>query len=518
MNRLLILLFTLILSSGIALTAQKATIIGDNHGVAPKQSRRTLAKIVIDDPLPRRARQMTIEYNVPERSARWITGLSFLVSDSLATRDLDDYKGRVQYSTFSANSPLPVSKLPRGRKVIYVTADIGSVDSFTESDTLTLDIKRIFVDETPLEIEYKSPVSRRLHRGYEALFVPGDGGSRNYRIPALLRTDKGTIIAMADRRKFNQTDLPEDIDIIMRRSTDGGRSWSKPEILVEGKGVGKGFGDVALVQTRNGKIIMIFVGGVGLWKSTPTEPQRTYISESTDDGITWTAPRDITHYIYGQECPDLERKEWFASFCASGQGIVTSSGRIMFVAAIRHTDKEWVLHNYALYSDDEGETWQLSDKAYTKGDEAKLSLLPNGDILMSVRNQGRQEDHQRFFAISNDNGRTWQRTHRFLGIHDPGCNGAMLQIRHKGRGMMMLSLPLGPDKRTDGSIYTFDYMSGRWSAPVTINPGMSAYSDMVMIDEDMVGYFVEEDEEMSMVFIRFTLEDLFGRLETIHCR
>ena len=179
------------------------------------------------------------------------------------------------------------------------------------------------------------------------------------------------------------------------------------------------------------------------------------------------------------------------------------------MAAIRESGQEYVLNNYVLYSDDEGDTWHLSDCAYRRGDEAKLSLMPDGRVLMSVRNQGRQESRQRFFALSSDDGLTWERAKQFEGIHDPGCNGAMLQVKRNGRDQVLHSLPLGPDGRRDGAVYLFDHTSGRWSAPVVVNSGSSAYSDMTLLADGTIGYFVEEGDEISLVFIRFVLDDLF---------
>lgn len=495
------------------LSGQEVTMWGDSHGVAPNQVRRTLVKVALSESLPPDAKQIRIGFSLPKETEEKVTALYLLVSDSLAVRDLPDYKGRVSYDSF------PISKEDRttalsadsvaGRRFFYLAADIGPVASFSRSDTLTARVEEVAVDGRPLPLKELSPASRRLYRGYEALFVPGDGGSRNYRIPAILKTANGTLIAMADRRKYNQTDLPEDIDIVMRRSTDGGKSWSDPRIIVQGEGRNHGFGDVALVQTQAGKLLMIFVGGVGLWQSTPDRPQRTYISESRDEGLTWSSPRDITHFIFGKDCADPGRSRWLASFCASGQGLVLPSGRITFVAAIRESGQEYVLNNYVLYSDDEGGTWQLSDCAYHRGDEAKLSLMPDGRVLMSVRNQGRQESRQRFFALSSDDGLTWERAKQFEGIHDPGCNGAMLQVKRNGRDQVLHSLPLGPDGRRDGAVYLFDHVSGRWSAPVVVNSGSSAYSDMTLLADGTIGYFVEEDDEISLVFIRFVLDDLF---------
>ena len=126
------------------------------------------------------------------------------------------------------------------------------------------------------------------------IYQPGDYGSTNYRIPAIITAKDGSLVITTDKRKFNEADLPEDIDIVCNRSTDGGRTWSEPYTIALGTGVNHGFGDCALAWSNdeNG-LIAGFVGGPGLWYSTPSNPIRTYICKSYDNGQTWTEPEDI---------------------------------------------------------------------------------------------------------------------------------------------------------------------------------------------------------------------------------
>ena len=207
------------------------------------------------------------------------------------------------------------------------------------------------------------------------LYHPGDYGSTNYRIPAVITAKDGSIVAVTDKRKYNEGDLPQDIDIVCNRSTDGGRTWSEPYTIAQGTGVNHGFGDCALAWSNDDNgLIAVFVGGVGLWNSTPSNPIRSYKSYSYDNGQTWTEPEDITHFIFGDNCIIPEHQTWRASFFGSGNGLLTSTGRIMFVAAIREGSAQ-SLNNYAVYSDDNGITWQVSGRASVGGDEAKVTEL-----------------------------------------------------------------------------------------------------------------------------------------------
>ena len=131
----------------------------------------------------------------------------------------------------------------------------------------------------------------------QCLYSPGDYGSKNWRIPALLALPDGSLLAVNDKRKYNETDLPEDIDIVARISNDKGRTWSEPITIIEGRGYKQGYGDAALVLTASGDVVCAFVGGNGLWASTQNDPQYSYICRSSDGGRTWSTPIDITKQL-----------------------------------------------------------------------------------------------------------------------------------------------------------------------------------------------------------------------------
>lgn len=510
MSRLLRHLTTalLLLCTGGMLYAQSdtLTIYPSRHGMEPGAVRRTLFAIEMPDQMPEG--EVCVKLSYPEDDSLPRHKVRVLLSDSLDVRDLDDYKGRIAYEVVPSEvNRAVISFSGKAGAVAYIVADLeGEV---RPGSLLSVTLDRVSVEGKQLPMKagnrYGYTAERRLFSIYKPLFVPGDTGSKNFRIPAILKTHNGTLIAVSDRRKFNQIDIPHDIDIVIRRSFDGGKTWTGTQFVIEGYGYGHGYGDAALVQTPSGKIVMVFIGGPGLWNSTPENPQPTYVMTSDDDGATWSEARDITHFLYGKECKDPVRSQFLSSFCASGQGAVSPTGRIMFVAAMR-TSSEYKLDNYLIYSDDEGETWEVSELACKGGDESKVITMPDGSILMSIRNPQRTE---RIFKTSMDNGVTWQDTDKYAGMHDPACNGTPLLVPQNGRQVLIHSLPKGPKSRWDGVIYTYDEQKQQWSAPHLINPGMSAYSDMTLLDEETIGYFVEEDDQMTMTFIAVPVKNLF---------
>ena len=349
------------------------------------------------------------------------------------------------------------------------------------------------------------------------LYHPGDYGSANYRIPAVITAQDGSIVAVTDKRKYNEGDLPQDIDIVCNRSTDGGLTWSEPYTIAQGTGVNHGFGDCALAWSNDDNgLIAVFVGGPGLWNSTPSNPIRSYKSYSYDNGQTWTEPEDITHFIFGDGCVIPEHANWRASFFGSGNGLRTSTGRIMFVAAIREGSAQ-SLNNYAVYSDDNGITWQVSGRASTGGDEAKVSELVDGRILMSIRHAGK-----RWYNISEDGGETWRlMTSTWNDIIAPACNGDLIRYTSVSQGhnknRLLHSVPYGSSRR-DVTVYVSYDEGETWPVSKVIVPYSSAYSSLCVLPDGTIGLYVEEEPDgtsgYSTAFYNFSIEWLTDGTDT----
>lgn len=400
------------------------------------------------------------------------------------------------------------AEIVSGVNYLWITVEMA--DDATEGNVIDAELYSVSTPSQTFEIVNPSPSGdREIILAHTLLFQSGDYNSTNYRIPGVITAKDGSIVAVTDKRKYNQGDLPEDIDIVCRRSTDGGHTWSEPYTIAQGTGYNHGFGDCVLAWTNDDNgLIAGFVGGVGLWNSTPSNPIRSYIARSYDNGQTWTEPEDITDFIFGSNCVVPEHRTWRASFFGSGNGLITSTGRIMFVAAIRETTAQ-SLSNYAVYSDDNGITWHVSGRASVSGDEAKVTELVDGRILMSIRHNGK-----RWYNISNDGGETWQSsTSTWNDITAPACNGDMIRYTSVNQGFnknrLLHSVPFG-SSRTDVSVY-ISYDEGEtWPVRKCIVPYSSAYSSLCVLPDGTIGLYVEEEypgnSGYSTVFYNFSLE------------
>ena len=259
---------------------------------------------------------------------------------------------------------------------------------------------------------------------------PFENAGAYYRIPALVVTTNGTLLAFADRRYNNRDDLPNRIEVEVTRSTNNGSNWSK-RIKITPTSVSKtdGYGDTASVVVRNSNTVLALVASHrGFQASTPSNPININVFRSTDDGITWSKGEDITSQIYGAQCKDAVRSKWYAAFVSSGNGVQLSTGRILFVLNVRE-DSQWnfkLFRNYVMYSDDGGYTWNVSKNAPKNtvgGNEAKIVELADGRLLMSARPSS---GNKRMHAYSSDRGETWTDATPKSDITVAGSNGDMI--------------------------------------------------------------------------------------------
>ncbi len=190
------------------------------------------------------------------------------------------------------------------------------------------------------------------------VFGGPDSVSKFYRIPALAISSDGAIVAVADRRRDSEGDLPGNIDVVCRRSTDGGQNWS-PAITIAACDENGGYGDPALgVDRRSGDLVCVFTHGNGLWNSTPDNHAYIYSCRSSDGGLSWSQPADITPSLF----------DWYGkapvkavtAFASSGGILTCSDGTMWFCLIAKPEQEKWGrLQVYAVRSTDGGHSWQI---------------------------------------------------------------------------------------------------------------------------------------------------------------
>ncbi len=312
-------------------------------------------------------------------------------------------------------------------------------------------------------------------------------GSKYYRIPALATAKDGSLVAVADKRIDKQSDLPGRIDVVSRRSTDGGKTWSEPVTVAANDEIG-GYGDPAIVlDRRTGDLIVISSHGNGLWGKTPAHIS---ISRSRDNGVTWEPAVDINNQIKASIPGGGENYEaWFAS---SGRALQLADGRLMFALVTRRPGVEG-FPVYAVYSDDGGHTWRVSENAATlNGDEAKVVQLADGSLIMSIRNRFKGP---RNFSYSTDRGKTWSAPVEIADLPDPACNGDIIRYTDGGRNLLLQTMPGSPTEREDVTVWVSGDNGRTWPHRHRIVRAPSAYSAMSVLPDGRVGFLTEETSD-----------------------
>lgn len=265
--------------------------------------------------------------------------------------------------------------------------------------------------------EIQEPIHKRIVKR-------GDDGSEFYRIPAIaFAPDNKTLITATDKRWSSIYDLPRKIDVIIKTSEDNGKTWTPALTITGGKEDPIGYGDPVLIVDRQENLVFcLFTGDKGTFDSGRLGQQRDFYCVSKDNGHTWSSPIEITDMLYGINCRDPVRAEYYSCFLTSGSGLQTRSGRLMLVGVVRET-KSGPLSTHTVYSDDHGKTWSMSNyHSVLSGDESKVVELNNGSILMDIRTSPKRR-----FTISNDEGMTWGEVYVRNDMQDPACNGEIIR-------------------------------------------------------------------------------------------
>ena len=401
-----------------------------------------------------------------------------------------------------------------GENYVWITADI-SADAKEGNRIGAKALKYTISEHAPVDIP-AAKKTRLLFLTVSRLFNPGDAGSKSYRIPAIVTAPDGSLVTATDRRWNSSSDLPNHIDVLVRRSTDLGKTWSDP-VIVAGENTEEGYGDPALVvNQKNGDILCLFASHQGLFTSTADVPIRINQAISHDNGQTWSPPEDLTSQIYGSSCQNTISKNLQAAFVTSGAAAQLSSGRLLAVLAVRETTEN-TISNFVMYSDDHGASWQVSThQACATGDEAKVVELADGQVLMSIRHRG-----HRLFTHSHDQGITWDTPSDQSEITDPFCNGDLIRYTQNtngsGKNRLLHSIPFATTRVNVSVMLSYDE-GNTWPVKKTIYPGASAYSALCALHDGSIGIYLEigEYDIYEMYFMRFSLDWLTNQADSLH--
>ncbi|GAA1564070.1 hypothetical protein GCM10009804_21080 [Kribbella hippodromi] len=341
----------------------------------------------------------------------------------------------------------------------------------------------------------------------EIVFDPAGSGYHTFRIPSVLANGP-LVLAFAEGRLHGAGDAGE-IEIVLRRSLDGGRTWLPLQVVSAAPGKTCG-NPVPLLDPLSGDIVLVTVQNgadaveMSLARGTdPVDGRRVFVQRSSDDGATWSDTAEISG--------EVKPADWGWYATGPCHGITLRSGRLVVPANHSHVPSEPVEDlirlngGHCIYSDDGGRTWAVgfvdrNDGPEINANETTVAELPDGRLYFNARNhQG--TGPARVHAWSSDGGQTLDAP--YAGIPEitaPGIQGSVLCLPD---GRLLLSTPVNPTSRRELTVFVSEDAGTSWKPALVVHEGMAGYSDLVLLADGSVGIFYEAGETSSFATLRF---------------
>ncbi len=349
------------------------------------------------------------------------------------------------------------------------------------------------------------------------LWEKGSGEYNNYRIPSLIVTQKGTLLAFCEGREGGDAG---DIDLLLKRSEDSGVTWSDEQVVWDDDQNTCG-NPCPVIDEETGRIWLFLTWNKGddheseIIHKTSDLPRIPYFCYSDDDGLIWSEPVSLN-----ETCRDTSWG-WYAT--GPGFGIQMKNGphkgRLVIPANHSYDDPNSTVRNgpfgygaHVLFSDDHGETWEMSEPIKPGCNESQVTELFDGTLLMNMRSYNDQ--HARAISFSKDGGESWSEIDHDYQLVESKCQASILNYGEYDEKQMHLFLnPAVPSGRNHMTIKaSFDDCKS-WSNGKLIYEGPSAYSCLTKLPDGKIGILFEAGEKGAyekIVFVSFKPEQIFS--------
>ncbi len=347
------------------------------------------------------------------------------------------------------------------------------------------------------------------------VFEAGKDGHKSYRIPAVIRLPDGDLLAFCEGRVNNAGDFG-DINIVMKRSADGGKTWAPQQTIVDYNHLQAGnpapVVDLTDPAWPRGRIFLFYNTG----NNHESEVKKgnglreVWYKTSTDDGNTWSDPVNITAQTHRpRQQPYNFPEDWRSYANTPGHAMQFAKGRYkgrIFVAAnhsagdLQPQFSDYRAHGF--YTDDHGKTFRLSEDVRTPGgNEATAAELSGNRLMMNIRNQ-KGDVRERIVAVSGNGGVHWDTTYFDPRLPDPVCEGSILTLRHRKKGNILAFCNAADPRRREKLTLRISKDDGStWAQSYLVEAGSAAYSDIVPLGRRSVGVLYEKDNYAKIMFI-----------------
>ena len=351
--------------------------------------------------------------------------------------------------------------------------------------------------------------SSALFAQNNSVYVSGAEGYKSFRIPAIIKAPNGDLLAFCEGRVNGAGDFGN-IKVVLKRSSDGGKTWGALQIVASNDSLqaGNPAPAVDLTDPRfpKGRIFLFYNTGDGhegeLRKGHGHRD--VLFKTSIDNGKTWSEPTDITLQVNRINQPQLNplwnfKEDWRSYANTPGHALQFEHGKYkgrIYVAANHSSGdpkpqlRDYKAHGY--FTDDHGATFHLSETVPFEGsNESTAAELSNDGLMMNSRNQ---TGNYRIVSLSKDGGATWDTTYVDHNLPDPICEGSLLNIGTKKGKSVLVFCNNDATKSRDSLTLRISFDEGKtWKKKFLIDPKNTAYSDIVKISENTIGILYEAD-------------------------
>ncbi len=360
------------------------------------------------------------------------------------------------------------------------------------------------------------------------VFKSGDEGHAIYRIPAIISLPNGDLLAFAEGR-VNGTDDFGDINLVMKRSSNGGKKWSDIQTLIDYDSLQAGnpapVVDLHDPDYPKGVVYLFYNTGNNHEYDVRTGNgvREVWLIKSYDLGRSWESPINITSQTHRPNQPKFNpnytfEEDWRHYANTPGHAFQFQEGKFkgrIYVAAnhsageFNSKGEDYFAHGF--FTDDHGKTFSLSESISIPGSNESIAAeLPDSRMIMSIRNQ-KGDIRQRIIAFSEDGGQSWNQEYFEDSLVDPVCQGSILSFQNKkGNTILAHSNNDNPGQRNNLTI-KFSYDLGRtWSDARVVDRkenlekgSWTAYSDLVYFGKNRLGILYERADYSEVVFRTF---------------
>lgn len=340
------------------------------------------------------------------------------------------------------------------------------------------------------------------------VYAAGTQGYKSFRIPSLLVTKKGTLLAFCEGRRNNGRDYG-DIDLLLRRSMDGGKTWTSAQAVWD-DGDNTCGNPCPILDEQTGDIVLLMTHNLGtdiqkaITDGTSKETRTVWITRSSDDGVTWSKPEDITAQV---KRPDWR---WYAT--GPGIGIQMQHGphKGRMVVPCDHSEADKTGWSHTIYSDDAGKTWKIGGVCPEQHtDECQVAELPDGTLLLNMR-AAVPKAQSRAVCKSTDGGEHWTDFHHDPVLIESRCQGSLISATEQGKPILLFSNPADtrPKSRTAMTVRLSRDNGTTWPQSVVLHPGFAAYSCLAALPNGEISCLYERGDAKgyeTITFARFPL-------------